>query len=109
MVRTNLLPIGSIIQKEDSKVMIVGYQQISEDNHIVNCYCVVPFPFGFSQLSDVFIIRKEAADQVVFKGYEDNALYQSYIEDKQLLFDSSEGMEVDKVQKAIDAIMREEI
>ena len=62
-----LLPIGSVIQYENAKLMVIGHFAKKETNKY--SYVVVPYPVGFAGKDKTFAIEADKEVEVLYEGY----------------------------------------
>ncbi len=70
---SNLLPLGSIVKKQDRLFMLVGY--LPQDKKI-HMYSAVPYPLGMLEKEVIYTID-ENEFEVEFKGYSDDLTEQA--------------------------------
>lgn len=66
----DLLPLGSIVSKNNIKYCILGYANIEKASKQILGYTVAPYPFGFLDKSLLGILDCEDVEEVIFVGYE---------------------------------------
>lgn len=79
-----ILPIGSVIKLKDAEkpIMIFGIMQTIEamDGSIVKYdYVGVPYPVGYLSPKLNLGFNHDQIETVLFKGYEDNDEYKSFV------------------------------
>jgi len=72
---SKLLPIGSVVTLEggDKKTMIFGVKQVANNEETEYDYIGVLYPEGFLGGNYQFLFNHEDIQEVVFRGYEDDA------------------------------------
>lgn len=104
MVEEYLLPIGTIIEKNDQKLMIVGYQYIEISNSIEIAYCMVPYPLGFSDIKNIVVLKEIGDATVIYRGLEDNVLYHEYVDNKRQICKELKKYNIQDVENTIGII-----
>lgn len=69
-----ILPIGSVIKLKDRKAMIAGYDYCAIKEKLTLCYLLLPYPEGYTEVTDVRIIRAEGVE-VEKTGYQSDAFF----------------------------------
>lgn len=62
-----ILPIGSIIKKENAKLMIIGHNADKKTNEY--SYVVVPYPIGYVGKEKTFTVKVSDEVEVLHTGY----------------------------------------
>ena len=99
-----ILTIGSIIEKNDYKLIIVGYREI-QDEKFDFCYIVGLFPFGFTgNTNSLSLLPIDSDFSILAKGYMDASgeRYMSMFTEK---VKSLKGITSDAVDKTLDLII----
>ncbi|MBQ4528368.1 MAG: DUF4176 domain-containing protein [Clostridia bacterium] len=63
------LPVGSIINVNDTKLMIIGYELVDKDDKFVDGYTVVKYPMGYMKNESLFFVSVDAEFSVEWQGY----------------------------------------
>ena len=98
----DFLPIGSILEKENNKAIILGYNLDVQGEHLVYSYVVGGYPVGYVN-NDLAIIPVDADFNTVFVGYKDDQ-FDRFIYDKQGLYDATKDMTVDEINKCLEEV-----
>ena len=98
-----LLPIGTVLEKEENKVMILGYYTETRENAFYHYYIVAGYPFGYIESSGLAAIPVGNDAKILMKGYESEA-FQKFIKNKGTLFEMTE----EKSVSVLNAILEEE-
>lgn len=64
-----VLPIGSVIQVENTKGLIVSHFKKAQNEKVVYYYLVVPYPKGFVGEEKMIAVPFDAKKEVLFEGY----------------------------------------
>lgn len=104
MVKNKLYAIGSIIEVEGEKLVILGYEQEVVGDTMTGCYTVAPYPVGFMDAESTFLISVKAVDRVIFNGYMDKVFFPPYIKRQEELFDSCEQISAKKLQEMLQIL-----
>lgn len=64
-----MLPIGSVVEFENSTCMIVGYDYQEENNQLQPCYIVVPWPSGIVDVSSLHSVGTKSI-QLISSGFQ---------------------------------------
>lgn len=71
-MKTETLPIGSLVLINNVKAIIVGYFWGEQGQHLVRQYAVLPYPQGYTDKSSLKIVSDNMI-QVVNEGYKSEA------------------------------------
>ena len=71
----NILPIGSILEREESKTVILGYQIFGEEDLKV-LYLCSPYPFGYIRQEECFYVPADMEFDIIHIGYETEQYHQ---------------------------------
>ena len=100
-----ILTIGSIIEKNDYKLIIVGYREI-QDVNFGFCYIVGLFPFGFTgNTNSLSLLPIDSNFSIISKGYMDASgeRYMNMFAEK---IKALNGITVDDIDKTLDLIIK---
>ncbi len=97
-----IMPIGTIINKNNNIFCIVGYGDIEVNDKTICGYKMVPYPIGYLDIQRVFFISCEEPFVVISEGYSDS-LSQKYLELIQKIFLLSEKID----RKQLDTMIKE--
>lgn len=67
-----ILPLGTIVQVQSRKLMIVGYTWDEKDERMVFRYTALPYPLGITQNGGIFTLSEDAFE-VVSMGFRDES------------------------------------
>lgn len=112
-----LLIIGSVVEVNDSKLIIIGSRMMEYEGVMKLHYCVVPYPRGFTTVANVGIIPADAITNVICKGYMSEG-GEKYLRGKTLLSqyidgDSSEDAECkmqtmsEEIKEALELVYKQ--
>ena len=71
----NILPIGSILEKEENKAVILGYQVFGKEDLKV-LYLCAPYPFGYICEDECFYVPADMEFDIINIGYESEQYHQ---------------------------------
>jgi len=97
-----LLPVGSILERNESKIAIVGYYL--DDEH--TCYSCVPYPFGLVSPEEVIQIDAYLDFDIIHTGYK-NDTYTQLMEFLDQLQASYEEFGAEEVSKTVSDILKQ--
>ena len=80
-----LLPIGTILQVQDKKMIILGYR-MEEEEEFKHYYIGAAYPLGIVDRSTLALLPIQAPYDVVFEGYKDSS-YESFIINREQLYE----------------------
>lgn len=63
-----ILPLGTIVQVQSRRMMIVGYTWDEKDERMVFRYTALPYPLGISQKGGIFTLSEDAFE-VISMGF----------------------------------------
>jgi len=63
------LSIGTIVERDGKRLMVVGYNLVDEDGHVGLAYLLVPCPLGFVRPDSFVLLSANDFGHVVTKGY----------------------------------------
>ncbi len=100
-----LLPIGSILQIQKEKMIILGYRM--EQEEFKHYYIGVAYPLGIVDKNKLGLLPVEASYDVVFEGYKDSS-YDAFIVNREQLYELTSQYTPEQwdseLQKAVDAM-----
>lgn len=100
----SLLPIGSIIEVNEIKLIVMGYREFIADTYKF-FYIVGVFPLGFTGApQSVTLLPVDASYKIIFRGYE-SASVKKYLETKSKVFVSLHNVDLELVEDTIDQII----
>lgn len=105
-MKNTTFPIGTIVDINQEKAVIVGYTSVEKENHLRNAYVVLPYPQGYSSGQSLRIAEKEDIT-LIAKGYEsEQSKYLTDYIDK--TGEIAEKLSVEEMKNAWMSIMEEE-
>lgn len=102
-----LYSIGTIIEVDNVKCMIVGYQMVEKTkiDEYVNCYVITPYPIGFTDLGDLNIIPIDMVKDSLFDGFIDEKC-RGFLENKKIIFDGSKDNPPSKAKFIVELLSK---
>ncbi len=101
-----LLPVGTVIEVNETKLMIMGYRML-QDEKFSFYYLVSIYPFGFTgDMKSLSLIPIDQDILIVSEGYSDSST-ERYRKVKENLIDSLAGADPAELEKVIDMITKE--
>ena len=97
-----LLPVGSILERNESKIAILGYYLDDENT----CYSCVPYPFGLVSPEEVIQIDAYSDFDIVHTGYKSEA-YSQFMEFLDQLQASFEEFGAEEVSKSVSDVLKQ--
>lgn len=101
-----LLPIGSVLCAKEKKAVVLGYHFETEDDRFVTSYLVVDFPMGYINSTCIGIVPVDAEMEVIFEGFR-NDNFETFIKNKQELYELSKDMTVTRWNEELETIQQE--
>lgn len=79
-MKTELLPIGSVVQtcNSPSEVIVIGHYPIDQISGKTFEYLGANFPFGLGMHMDAILFQHNSIDKVLYRGYADDAAESYY-------------------------------
>ncbi len=108
-----LLPIGSVIQKNEILLSVIGYTTMQASGKNVCGYYVVPYPVGYVSLEKIFFIPEDSDYDLVESGFvtEDSRkvlnMLGQHLELSTQVSAEEYGKVVEKIKSTVDAIKEE--
>lgn len=68
-----LLPLGTILKINKSKMFIIGYTSVEKNDSSVLGYFVVSYPLGFTNIDKTFFVPYDLDFEILSKGYSTKA------------------------------------
>ena len=93
-----LLPIGTAVEINNNKCIIVGYDDVEENDVYVHSYVVIPYPLGYVDEDSFRYVPVDAEMNELKKGYE-TEVFDIYEQTRRSLFDSTTGLTVSEWTK----------
>lgn len=101
---SNILPVGSVIQVNETKLIVMGYREVVSETYNF-FYIVGIFPIGFTGDSrSLSLIPLETNYELIYTGYQSKAV-NKYLEDKTKKINSYDGVDLKVVEETIDQIL----
>lgn len=101
-----LLPIGSILQIQKEKIIILGYR-MEQEEEFKRYYIGAAYPLGIVDKNKLGLLPVEASYNVVFEGYKDSS-YDAFIVNREQLYELTSQYTPEQwdceLQKAVDAM-----
>lgn len=105
-----ILPVGSVVEIQGKKVMLLGAALKEQDGRLVNGYYAVRYPRGFVTVESLGFAPTDAIERVCARGYED-PVGRKYIDGVTRIYGELEGKspkEAEKMMKEAGEILAEE-
>ena len=105
----NLEPIGSVVSIDDRRFVVIGHRMTREGEGVGAGYALVPYPLGFADANNLFVVPASRVDEVVAQGFSNgdciahvaqfeefaqqmaDVSYDEFVSSVQLLHDFAEG------------------
>lgn len=102
----NLLPVGTIIETNGTKLMIMGYREFQTEKFVF-FYIVAVYPIGFTgDENSLSLIPINKSYALVSLGYSDS-MVEKFLERENSYFESLQNADTKELDKVLDMIIEE--